>query len=851
MAGMPGKALGEIISTPTQSPQIHVVDLAVPERYKKTGDIIKGSFVLFNNSSMNAPDVTYELALLGDYKDGLPNTVYDVKKYPSVFLNAGERRKIEFSYKLPSNVAGENFGLRVQTILGAGSLVGWSDVRISIKGTASVASILEADLIIEGQKFPPETGPAVAKGKVIDYRIVLKNPTNSAINIVPRVKVYNRSSTGALLKDYKETPITLAPKENRTVIFHLPTFEYTPRVYAGEIVFLDSFGEVRAPSVTFRYMILGNMATIQSVSSDVQSVEAGGRVNVTIFYAGAPFDQITRERPKVGIVNFTVSLSNENGVLIGRTIEEVNLDLPEKPAVVSIVAKEAAKAIKVDVTLEKDGIVLARYGTSLTEKSLALGKEPSPKTNADLLTTFAIIIMIIIAGGIIVLLQKKKTPPPAPPTAPFNAGGGVTGSVIALLIAILSLSWFALPVNTAHAYVQTAEYPQGQYWVPHLFVNSPYDNQILRPNSSFSVDGRSEFEACGNLSAFDTTITATFQGQTKTTVWHESKLSGSNEIIAHNFSLGNFTAPVTPGTYRINLRVEVDAVNLSGGLEISWSEGYVDIVVSGAEIPPPQITATTPPPSGGGNSCFGVVNLSWTASVGATGYELHRDGNAAPIYVGSGTSYQDTGLAPNSSHAYYVVATSPSGNSQPSNTVTQTASGCQGLTTSCTGSPSVAIVGGRVDWSAIVSGGQSPFGFIWSGSVSGNSQFVSTTYNTTGTKNAAVSVTSNDGQNINNQSCSNSVVVVNQISSATCKATPASALVGDQITWTVSPNPSSPLYQYSWTGDEGLTGNTVSVVKTYSTVGVKAGTVDVIGVGSSPDCSTTVNITRNPKFEEI
>ena len=76
-------------------------------------------------------------------------------------------------------------------------------------------------------------------------------------------------------------------------------------------------------------------------------------------------------------------------------------------------------------------------------------------------------------------------------------------------------------------------------------------------------------------------------------------------------------------------------------------------------------------------------------------------------------------------------------------------------------------------------------------------------------------------------------------------------MVGDPVTWSVNPNPNSPLYQYSWSGDEGLSGSTSSIVKTYATVGVKTGSVDILGVGSSPDCTSTVNITGNPRFEEI
>jgi chitodextrinase len=70
------------------------------------------------------------------------------------------------------------------------------------------------------------------------------------------------------------------------------------------------------------------------------------------------------------------------------------------------------------------------------------------------------------------------------------------------------------------------------------------------------------------------------------------------------------------------------------------------------------------------------INLAWTAAtddVGVAGYHVFRDGGATPIATVAGTSFSDTGLAPNTTHSYTVVAFDAAGNqSSPSATAAAT-----------------------------------------------------------------------------------------------------------------------------------------------------------------------------------
>jgi chitodextrinase len=96
---------------------------------------------------------------------------------------------------------------------------------------------------------------------------------------------------------------------------------------------------------------------------------------------------------------------------------------------------------------------------------------------------------------------------------------------------------------------------------------------------------------------------------------------------------------------------------------------------------------TTPPSTPGTLSAAGVtsssVNLSWGASTdntGVTGYDVMRatgtsGGTFSQVGTPSGTSFSDSGLAPNTTYRYQVRARDAAGNTSPvSNTVTVTTS---------------------------------------------------------------------------------------------------------------------------------------------------------------------------------
>jgi len=66
------------------------------------------------------------------------------------------------------------------------------------------------------------------------------------------------------------------------------------------------------------------------------------------------------------------------------------------------------------------------------------------------------------------------------------------------------------------------------------------------------------------------------------------------------------------------------------------------------------------------------VDLSWTGSVGATGYDVYRDGVKLAASPVTGTTFHDSGLTASTQYGYVVTALNSAGESGPSNTASVT-----------------------------------------------------------------------------------------------------------------------------------------------------------------------------------
>lgn len=258
-------------------------------------------------------------------------------------------------------------------------------------------------------------------------------------------------------------------------------------------------------------------------------------------------------------------------------------------------------------------------------------------------------------------------------------------------------------------------------------------------------------------------------------------------------------------------------------------------------VPPPPVTgscAVTPSTTTTGNSVewsanasggTGSFTYSWTGTDGLSGTSRV----VSKSYTASGTK---TGMV-----------TITSGNQSIERQCSMTVQQVQvpTLTGSCAANASSARVGDTIVWTSNVSGGNSPYTYSWSGddSLGSNSSSVSKSYGSTGTKNATVVITSADGQSITRQ-CSTSITQEQtQNMTASCYANASGVQIGNTVTWYSNVSGGNGNYTYSWSGDEGLSGNSSSANRSYQYTGTKYANLTVTdssGRSANAQCSTSV-----------
>lgn len=175
----------------------------------------------------------------------------------------------------------------------------------------------------------------------------------------------------------------------------------------------------------------------------------------------------------------------------------------------------------------------------------------------------------------------------------------------------------------------------------------------------------------------------------------------------------------------------------------------------------------------------------------------------------------------------------------------------------CEADDDTVPVNSRVEWTVTATSGKSPYTYEWSGSsgLTGTDKTISKRYTSNGTKSASVTVTDNSGDQ-RTVDCGHVVVRdgnedrlnddnddesdnnnSNSNLGASCYASPTLIQAGETTSWGVAAYGGNGVYSYSWSGTDGLSGNSSYVLKSYTTPGTKSASVRV----SSNGRSVTVN----------
>jgi hypothetical protein len=818
------------------TPEVFVRNLSVTQSSYNSGDTVKGTFTLVNDKNTPVSNVSYSASLVGNYNEvGLAGSVHDTVRLNSVNLAASESRTISFSYKLPAAIAGEDLGIQIQASLAAGIPLGWADFPITIKGENKYLTLSRASLSIDEAEYDPNAGPVLPKTSkaALNFRLTNSTDEGAATQVQAVVKVYNRSVEGTPIKTIESAPVTIAGGEQERITVDLPNFEGKPGVYVGTVSFVNGEKTKIANEITFRYIVEGQIATINTLTTDKQNVQAGENIQVAMSYGGTPYNIDSREMPNYPDSTVIIMLYSEKDKLVGSYTGQYNFDKDDS-ATFPIVATGSAKALRADATItSSDGRELAHY-TGNISSDYDLQKQAAYKLNKKSGPILMLVLLGVIAGVFLVRYLAGRKPSKRAWMIALVVGIGAlgffpntahmftiedsrfwgTGNVRTFSFSGVSI---AVKINNVLTSVNNVAPGQQYYLIGNVYApacaNSLQQLNFMTVNPTNAVTNTAL--SCPNSTSANPNFCAAPQPPatkgyvatgnvmnwgTSTPSVYTPNLSEVYTSSRGQFSLGPMTAPNTAGSYKVWLRVNDYWANnanyktkdpvlnplgreAGSGDYAGWVIGYQDLIVA--------------QPGSARIEVIGSDNTTNTAPAGSQ-VQFSRSGNWNP----NPGSYSN--VTTNASYDFWAK--------DPGSNYTKTVGVCNyaGSGTCTPASYAAAYCDG-------------------------------TACQLNGVK---VNAGANNGTKVVFKYILNASPVT-----GSCSASPNPIELNSSTTWSVSGvSGGNGSYTYAWSGTNGLSGTGSSVTKTYSTTdgaGTKNAAVKITSAGNETTIICT-NLSVNP-----
>lgn len=565
-------------------PSVEINNIYLPKSVYSSGEEISGTFILKNDRDYNLPDLKYKISLTGNYKNGLAGIIYDSKFYGPVFLKATESKEVKFSYLLPSNVAGKDLAIQIQFYTVSGLPLAWSDKFLEVTGETSMLSVLNSYIGIGEKKYTLQAGPTLSSDKKGILYIEINNPFDKVQTLFPEVKIYDRAVSGKNLENLKLDEITIAPKTTKVFeweISYLPK----PGVYEASVDFFNDSGSKIVPTTLARYIVGGQIATIQYVYFDKNSLTKGENYNLKVAYSGTPVNIDLASSENENLLNLSVIVSNENNKKVSEYANKIDFNKGSSitiPLVASVSAQKLLLNIKVT---DDNGNIITSYSNEINDNSVL-------ENNNKIILYVVIILLAIILITIIVLYSKK------------NKAMKITMIFMALFLSFSllapgsasanSVNWVNIDVKpTPPSDIQFSEN------LPSIILSVPESD--LDQGYQFKIQGQLTTIACNNAlqrweikrtdikdDALEEEYLSYKYKQTYSKETPAVPDSHDVFLLSDQFSLdndnGNFIAS-TPGDYYIGLQLKVfwgEEGNTTWG-NVQTMTGYIKFTVSGTE----------------------------------------------------------------------------------------------------------------------------------------------------------------------------------------------------------------------------------------------------------------------------
>lgn len=596
-----------------QIPNVYVKNIQLQNTDLKTGDTVTGTFQAVTDSAAVVSDIYFTISLAGDYqKNTLAGAFFDSTATASYDIKAGETKTIGFSYTIPQVKTGAGYGIQIQGMTQSGIPLGWSDafIKITNVGNVQYLDIVSLRLDVGTSTFGLQEGPTIPVGKSAVLDVVVSNPTSQSVTFTPTIDLFNHVVIGDPILTVTASSTTIAAGKQKEFFISLPTNNNAPLVYVSHVSFPDANGVQRLSSVDARYIVQGDIATIQSVATDKNYFNKGDVVNVTLNFSGTPLDITTGDNQSSAVYDTEVKLLDSQNQSLASWSGSIDYNATSSKTV-ALTAQQAGNGYTVDVTVTKAGKLITHYSTKIASENISVS---SSQSKWLYFVTFLILILIL-AFLVVAAFKSQK-----------HRLLCIVLIVLALIAAYISLTkiqkaWASSGTPPAFVIYSRSADINGTKYIRALTWSSP-TGHVMAPGEEFYITGHSTEWACTNDGNTGFVVQAVFNSSTHffgrgivkniNTGTYDTYVDGVAVDVPQtnggtsDFSLGPFTAPSTAGTYRASITAALITAGTLSSFElhgfttvpsgnvngiIYYILGYMDFTVVS---PPPPSTCTSP-----------------------------------------------------------------------------------------------------------------------------------------------------------------------------------------------------------------------------------------------------------------
>ena len=519
---------------------------------------------------------------------------------------------------------------------------------IKIVGESKYIDKTNAFVGIGDKRFRLQAGPTVYPDKKVFLQVDLKNNLTTDVSLYPTVKIWQRSVTGALLKEEKLNKLDVLAGKTGVINYDLPKFNNEPGVYVGKMEIFDNGELMRTSPVEFRYIIGGDIATIKGLTIDKNSVSKDEDIKLSLSYTGNTFDiQATSTDIKAAIYALNIKMFSEKNELVADLNDnfDFNSGLIKDFSVKSLVA---AKSLRAEVVVKNGNKILSEYKINFPTTI----QKNEPISVLNYLKLFSLLLTVLFMIGTIILAIRKR----------------IRFAVVAFVLAFLFLLvFFAFKTDAL-----TISYTKNDQWAHFTSLTGSSPSGNYYPNQSFYFTGAAQAVSCDNepqtIDFYISTDGTNYGGANRYigTNYGGSCTNHCGDERYYQWAFGPYYAPSTLGSKNIYLKAIIQQ-----GIDRNYSwygewRGYQGYTVVARPIPAvPVLTAIT-------GACGGKVNLSWNNATDATSYNLYR--NNVLLTSTTSLSFTDIGLATSTNYQYSIKGVSDYGSSATSSPVAVTSS---------------------------------------------------------------------------------------------------------------------------------------------------------------------------------